>query len=111
MNKSLRALLCIVLIFALFASGIQVFRYFRADRQVKDLRLELEESRSVWEGIAEKKESLQAELKQVTNDLKEARLSLSEAETRSQELLQEIDGLEKSIAEAEEALRFLSGKE
>ena len=102
MNRSLRAILLLVLAVAFLFTALQFADMISLNSDVRSRRAELAESRAVWEKIAEEKETLQAELKQVTNDLKEARLSLSESETRKEELKEEIQGLESEIKALEE---------
>lgn len=72
------------------------------DRQaLKELNIQLTESRTAWENTAEEKEKLQEELKTAEEALKEAELTLKESIERAETLKKEIDLLQIEIDEAE----------
>lgn len=98
MSRAMKILLSLVIATALCLTAILALRYRAAGQQLLALNQELAVSRASWEGIAEEKEALQADLKTVTDNLKEARLTLEESTARAAELEEDIAVLEQEIA-------------
>lgn len=101
MNKKLRLILCLVLVFAVLVMIFCSVNYIDLNRQLRNTRDQLADSQKKWEGIAAEKELLQQDLKTLRNELKEAKLSLTESEESMDKLKAEIDTLQKDIAELE----------
>ncbi len=97
-TKNERLVLCIVLVLACTLTGVLYTSLFSSRQDLQRRQSALTESRSRWEAIAAEKEELQAELKTVTNNLREARLSRSEAEARAAELNADIQALKEEIS-------------
>ena len=104
MNKSLRIPLVLAALAALLLMVFLCVHYLRGNQELSALEAEVEASRTAWETTAAEKEALQAELKQVSNDLKEANLSLSESTERADELRADIETRKEEIAALEARL-------
>ena len=98
MNRRQEALLVLVMVLALALAGVLAADFNRDLCSLRDLETQLAESRAAWEGIAEKKEALQEELKTTEEALKEARLTLQESAERADSLRADIKALESEIA-------------
>ena len=101
MSRFVKALLLLVIILALVLAGILAMDYFRDLHSLRDLQVQLAESRTTWEAIAEQKETLQEKLKSTEEALKEARLTLRESTERVDALRSDIKMLEAEIAALE----------
>lgn len=99
MNRMTKGILCAVMAAAIMLAAVLTADLLRDRRAVREMSCELAESRDRWEATAARKEELQEELQGVTDALKEAKLTLSESETRAEELRQDIKELEQEIAE------------
>lgn len=99
MNKSLirfclAALCAAVLLSAGLLSGL-----FRLVSDLSGTEQALALSRNAWETTAAAKETLQEELSEVTDALREANLTLAESEARAEDLRQDIALLRTEIAD------------
>lgn len=103
MSKTVKWMLCAAMAAAAAVAVLLGTGFFRDRRALSGMRSELAVSRAAWEDTAARKEALQAELKVVTEDLKEARLTLEESETRAEELRADISQLEEEIAALKQA--------
>ncbi len=101
MNKKLRLILCLVLVFAVLVMVFCSVNYIDLNSQLHITRDQLADSQKKWEGIAAEKELLQQDLKTLKNELKEANLSLTESEESVEKIKSEIETLQKEIAELE----------
>ena len=72
-------------------------RYIQAGRALRESQLALAASRQNWETTAAEKETLQAELSQVENEVKEAALTLQESTDRAAQLEAELAALRQEI--------------
>ena len=104
MNKSLRCFCLLALAAALGLSVFLVSGLFRLQADLSAAEQALALSRSAWETTAEQKEALQEELSVVTDALKEANLTLSESESRAEELRVEIVQLQSDLSSITSAL-------
>ncbi len=99
MSKWMKALLCVTIVFALSVMFVLGKNYFSSAAVIREKTAELEQSRNTWEQIAAEKEALQAELKTVNEQLREAELTRSEALENAEKLQGDIGILEQEIAE------------
>ena len=97
MKKGTAAMLALVLACATLLAGMLGADLARDRRRLAEINGQLEASRAAWEDTAERKEKLQAEMKELTDALKEAKLTLEESTSRAEELQAEIDGLKEEI--------------
>ncbi|MBQ3705592.1 MAG: hypothetical protein II888_03985 [Clostridia bacterium] len=97
MSRGMKWILTVTLLAALAVTAVLGAGILRDRRRVRELTAQLAESRARWEDIAERKETLQAELKTVEEALKEANLTIEESETRAEELREDIARLEAEI--------------
>lgn len=97
MSKSLKGILCFILVTALAVMTVLFLRYHSLGKELKNVDQQLTASRENWERIAAEKEELQKELKAKRNELKEAKLSLTEATERAAELREDIAALQEEI--------------
>ena len=98
MNKKLGTILpWLALLCGLILCLVLFLGYRNVSSQVREKETLLAESRAVWEGIAEKKEALQKDLKQVKSDLKEAKLTIEESKERQETLQTELKTLQSDI--------------
>lgn len=97
MNKSLFRFCLGVLCAALLLSICLLSGLFRLRSDLSDTEQALALSRNTWETTAAAKETLQEELSEVTDALREANLTLAESEARAEELRQEIALLQTEI--------------
>ena len=97
MNKLTRLTLVLVMLTALVLIAGCVYNYFSLGRQLRETEIMLAESRDTWNRIDAEKLELLAQLQQKQDELKEARLSLSEDSARADEIEQEIDSLHTDI--------------
>ena len=101
MKKGTAAMLALVLACAMLLAGMLGADLARDRRRLAEINGQLEASRAAWEDTAERKEKLQAELKELTDALKEAKLTLEEKEARAEQLRAEIAQLQAEIAAAQ----------
>ena len=101
MKKGTAAMLALVLACATLLAGMLGADLARDRRRLAEINGQLEASRAAWEDTAERKEKLQAELKELTDALKEAKLTLEEKEARAEQLRAEIAQLQAEIAAAQ----------
>ena len=97
MSKIQKALLCVVMIFAIGLTIFLLIGYRNDGERLAFLQEELANSRTVWETIAEEKETLLDELDEANDALREAQLTLEESTERANELREEIETLKKDI--------------
>ena len=97
MSKTLKALLCLVMISALAMMTVFFLRYRTERGALSALTAQLEESCASWEGTAAEKEA-------VNSDLREAQLSLEEANEQAEKLTAQIETLKQEIAALENPL-------
>ncbi len=98
MSKSVKGY-CIAVLIAAAAAACFMGNHLRtSEASVRSLRTALSESRRTWESVAAEKEALQDELRQVTNAVKDAKLTLDESTGRAQELRQDIAALTEEIS-------------
>ena len=101
MKKGTAAMLALVLACATLLAGMLGADLARDRRRLAEINGQLEASRAAWEDTAERKEKLQAELKELIDALKEAKLTLEEKEARAEQLRAEIAQLQAEIAAAQ----------
>ena len=101
MKKGTAAMLALVLACATLLAGMLGADLARDRRRLAEINGQLEASRAAWEDTAERKEKLQAEMKELTDALKEAKLTLEEKEARAEQLRAEIAQLQAEIAAAQ----------
>ena len=117
MSGATKWMLCVAAAAALAVLGVVGAGLLEDARRLREMKQELSVSRNAWETTAERKETLQKELKAVTEELKEARLTLEESTTRAEELREDIAALERDIAalradgETEENAEAEAGRE
>ena len=99
MNRGRKILLWIVMAAALGLIVRSSTGMIRDRSRLREMTAQLNASRSAWEDTAERKEKLQAELKDAQEQLKEAKLSLEESTARAEELREEIAALKSEIYE------------
>ena len=97
MNKSTKLLLLAALTMAAVLMLVLGSDLIRDQRKLRELNSLLSESRAAWEETAEKKETLQVELRTAEEALKEANLTLKESDERAEKVQEEIETLEKEI--------------
>ena len=101
--KTRPVILLLVMAAAILMISVLSVHYRDLSEQLKTKEGMLAASREAWEKTAAEKEALQVELKQLKDELKEARLSLDEAVERSGSIRKDIEDLnnEISLLEAE----------
>ena len=97
MSKSLFRFCLASLCAAVLLSAGLLSGLFRLVSDLSDTEQALALSRNTWETTAAAKETLQEELSEVTDALREANLTLAESEARAEELRQEIALLQTEI--------------
>ena len=104
MSKTHRCLCLLALLAAVGLSVFLVSGLFRLRADLSAVEQALALSRAAWEDTAERKEALQEELSVVTDALKEAALTLSESESRAEELRADIAQLQSDLSSLTSAL-------
>ena len=105
MNKGVKAFCTLVMAAAFVLTVWLAASCIRTADDLSAAEKELMLSRENWETIAAEKEALQEELSDVSGSLREAQLTLTESETRSLELQEEISQLNSDIAGLSAALK------
>lgn len=99
MKKSTVIMECIVILVSLLLIFQCLTVYNRERKELKETLAAGEVSRSTWQSISDEKETLQAELSQLKNDLKEAKLTISEKEAKKETLTADVEALRLELAE------------
>lgn len=97
MNKTVKIMLCAVMLIAFTLMVLFGGEYLDASRKYKVLKNDLADSTAIWKHVNESKLVIQKELKAVRSDLREVELTISESEERAAELEAEISQLEKDV--------------
>ncbi len=97
MNKSMKAIMFIVMLSAVALMVICSLHYLSLGRELRSCEQQLAESRAKWESIAAEKEALQEDLKASQKELNIARLELDKATEDAEEIKAEIDRLKSDI--------------
>ena len=97
MSKSLKLSCALAVVASLILSGVLLMRYIGKRTALSAIEGELSSSRKHWETVAAEKESLQDTLSDIASQLREARLTIEESETRASELNAEVTQLEADI--------------
>ena len=102
MTKSLRYLMLLIVAAAAAVILVLGANWLNLGKLLRETTALLSESRNNWETIASEKEELQDQLQTLKDELKEANLTLTEAEERAVTLSGEIEQLQKDIDELTE---------
>ena len=105
MNNKLRnLLLCLVLAAALSLICVLFLHYRSLGSQLLDLQAQVQTSMNAWKTTDAEKQVLMEERDKLKNSLKEAKLSLSEAQDRTREFEEDIEALKTEIQDLESKL-------
>lgn len=104
MNRMMRFFLCAAALTALISMFFLGMRYLGAGKKLRETNDALEQSRGVWQSVAEEKEALQDQVAQLQSDLKEATLSLDESREKIITLTEDVEQLNKEIADLNDKL-------
>lgn len=86
-----------ILLLAAVMTVVLSVRVLELKKDVNEKTALLSKSRAAWEQTAADKEALQKELTEVRNQIREAELSLNEANEKASGLRTEIDALQKEL--------------
>ena len=98
-KKIMNLLLCLTLIAALSLMCVLFLRYHSLGSELTDLRARVSTSISAWKKTDAEKQELQKKRDELKDSLKEARLSLAEAQDRAESFRDDIKSLEQEIGE------------
>ena len=96
MNKQMKIILCVVLVFAFALMIVCGIHYTDLRNQLRDTGEKLAQSLETWKSIDREKRLVQDELKGIRNELKEANQTiteLSDIQAEIEDLRMQIDAL------------------
>ena len=97
MNKSLRIVICIVMLTAVAVIALCGINYISLGKELRSLDQQLFESREKWEAVAAEKEALQVDLNADKKKLNQLQLTLDNKLKEAEEIRAEIEQLRSDI--------------
>ena len=97
MNKGMKPLLWIIMLFAAALVIVCSVRYAELNSRLRAEEASLAESRAKWEGIASEKEALLEVLGEKQKELRETELSYNDSVQRAEEIRTDIETLRQEI--------------